>query len=260
MNFPPHTVRIQGHDLEYLRLPPADPAAMGPAIVFLHEGLGSAGLWRDFPHRVAAATGRETVIYSRRGHGRSSPPEGKRGIDYLHREALDVLPEFLLRLDIRRPVLFGHSDGASIALIHAGSGHPAAGLIVEAPHVMVEDITRAGIADTVAAWRNDGLRERLRRHHRDADVLFQAWSDIWLAPEFRSWNIEALLAGIDIPILAIQGEDDAYGTMAQVDRIAERAGDVDVLKLAGCGHAPHRELPEKICAATVDFLDRRLGR
>ena len=154
MNFPPHTVRIQGHDLEYLRLPPADPAAMGPAIVFLHEGLGSAGLWRDFPHRVAAATGRETVIYSRRGHGRSSPPEGKRGIDYLHREALDVLPEFLLRLDIRRPVLFGHSDGASIALIHAGTvPRPLTATVVMAPHVLVEDISIASIQKAGIAGR-----------------------------------------------------------------------------------------------------------
>lgn len=251
-----HTLRIDGRTLEYQRLHSAHPVAGQPPLVFLHEGLGCIAMWRDFPQRVADATGCAVVVYSRYGHGKSAPLAQARRGDYLHDEALNALPEFLARLELERPLLFGHSDGASIALIHASAGHPVSGLIVEAPHVMVEDITLAGIAATVSAYANTDLPSRLGRHHRNADALFRGWSETWLDPAFRNWNIESGLRNIAAPILAIQGEGDEYATMAQIERIAAAAADVELLKLADCGHSPHRDQAETVIDAVRRFVAR----
>lgn len=254
-----HTVTVQGRRLEYVRLPAARPRPGAPAMVFLHEGLGSVSLWRDFPQRVADATGCEAVVYSRYGHGRSDPLLASREVAYLHDEALLALPEFLDRLAIERPFLLGHSDGGSIALIHAGGcRRPVRGIIAMAPHVLVEDITLAGIARARAAYRTTDLPRRLGRHHSHGDAVFRGWNDIWLRPDFRAWNIEAYLPDIAAPILAIQGEDDEYGTLDQIERIARQAKDVDLVKLADCRHSPHRDQPEAVIAAVSAFVARCL--
>ena len=224
-------------------------------IVFLHEGLGSPSQWRDFPRRVADATGCAALVYARRGHGQSDPLDGARELDFMHTEALEVLPALLAKLGIERPILFGHSDGASIALIHAGHGHPARGLVVEAPHVFVEQRSIEGIEAARRAYVESDLRDRLARHHADVDSAFWGWNDVWLHPDFAGWNIEDCLAGIRCPVLAIQGENDAYGTMAQVDTVARQvSGEVCVLRLARCGHAPHRERPERTLEAAAAFI------
>jgi pimeloyl-ACP methyl ester carboxylesterase len=238
--------------LETIDLPGAEPA-----IVLLHEGLGSVALWRDFPQALAAATGRRTVAYSRRGYGRSPLMEGPRPVDYMHREALDVLPAFCRAHAIENPVLVGHSDGASIALIHAGAGHEASGLVAMAPHVFVEDLSIASIAAAREAWATTDLRSRLARYHDDADGAFRGWNDVWLDPAFRTWNIERYLGSIRCPVLLIQGKDDEYGTMAQLDAIERRVGGpVERLELEHCGHSPHRDQREATLAAIADFVAR----
>jgi len=226
-------------------------------IVMLHEGLGSVAMWRDFPHRVAHAAGRDVVVYSRAGYGRSSAASLPYGVRYMHDEALTVLPALLDALGIARPFLFGHSDGASIALIHAGaSGRPVRGLALMAPHVMVEDVSIASIEAAKVAWRATDLRARLSRHHDDVDAAFAGWNDIWLHPDFRAWSIEDETRRVRCPVLAIQGEDDEYGTMAQIERIADLAPDVDLVRLADCRHSPHRDQPEAVIEALVRFVDR----
>ncbi|MGQ9365153.1 alpha/beta fold hydrolase [Azospirillum sp. ST 5-10] len=252
------TFRIQNRRLES-RWIPGDAAA--PTLVFLHEGLGSVSLWRDFPDKVAAATGSPVLIYGRAGHGRSDPAEGTRGVDYQHREALEVLPQVLDHFMIRDPILIGHSDGGSIALIYAGgSGRPVRGLVLEAPHVFVEDVSITGIETAVEVWNASDLPERLSRHHDDAEGLFDAWSGIWLSPEFRSWNIEEYLPGITAPVLVIQGEDDEYGTLAQVDAIARQvSGPVETLVLPNCRHSPHRDQQPTVLRAAANFI-RRISR
>jgi pimeloyl-ACP methyl ester carboxylesterase len=227
-------------------------------IVMLHEGLGSVSLWRDFPTHLSGVTHRAVLVYSREGYGHSSPMRGPRPVSYMHDEALIVLPGLLDQLDVHEPILFGHSDGASIALIHAGAGHrPVRALILLAPHVMVEDISVRGIAAARQAYEATDLRARLARHHDDVDAAFRGWNDIWLSPEFRQWNIEQYLPRVRCPVLAIQGEDDEYGTMAQIDKIASAAPDVELLKLERCGHSPHRDCPEAVLAGVEDFLRRR---
>jgi pimeloyl-ACP methyl ester carboxylesterase len=244
---------VLGRTLEHRRIEAAHADA--PTLVFLHEGLGSAGLWRDFPDRLASATGCGALVYSRLGYGRSGPHEGPRGIDYMHVEALEVLPAVLAACAIDRPILVGHSDGASIALIHAGTGHAVRALILEAPHVFVEDITIAGIAAAKQAWGSSDLPARLARHHDDAGRTFRGWNDIWLDPAFRSWTIEPFLPAITCPMLLIQGEDDEYGTFAQLDAIAAAVrGSVDQLRLPACRHTPHRDQPEATLAAMARFV------
>jgi pimeloyl-ACP methyl ester carboxylesterase len=245
-------VDVAGGRIEYERLPGG-----GPAIVLLHEGLGSVSMWRGFPREVASATGREVIVYSRHGYGRSAPLSGPRPVRFMHDEALVVLPELLEAWGVRRPILLGHSDGGSIALVHAGgSGREVAGLVLLAPHVVVEDLSVASIAAAGEAYARGTLRARLARHHDDVDGAFRGWNDVWLAPEFRSWSIEEYLPRVSCPVLAIQGEDDEYGTMDQVDRIARAAPDVELVKLAACGHSPHRDRPADVLAAVGRFVAR----
>ena len=246
-------IKIDGVALEYARIAGASDR---PVIVMLHEGLGSLGMWRDFPQRVAAATGAEVVTYSRRGYGQSDPLPGPRGVDYMHGEANDVLPKLLQALGISRPLLVGHSDGASIAIIHAGSGFPVAGLVLMAPHVFVEDLTVASIAAIKEVWKTTDMGTRLGRYHRDAEHTFWAWNDIWLLPAFKRWNIEALVPKIAAPMMVIQGLDDEYGTRAQCEAIkAGAAAPCKLVMLEGCKHSPHRDQPGR----TLEVIRRFFG-
>jgi pimeloyl-ACP methyl ester carboxylesterase len=243
-----------GHRLEYAWYGPDESER--PPIVMLHEGLGSVSMWRDFPQRLADATGRRTLAYSRYGYGQSDPLTEPRRVDYMHAEALAALPQLLDALAIREPVLFGHSDGASIALIHAACAQRTAALIALAPHVFVEPSGVASIAATRSTYLDGDLREKLARHHADVESAFWGWNDIWLHPDFTAWNIEALLPAIACPMLAIQGLDDEYGTMAQLDRIARGVPELRRLELEDCGHSPHRDQPEAVLAAAAHFLAR----
>jgi pimeloyl-ACP methyl ester carboxylesterase len=243
-------VTIDGVRLEYARIE-GDPSR--PTIVMLHEGLGSLARWRDFPQHVATATGASVIAYSRRGYGDSDPLPGPRNVDYLHGEAQDVLPKLLTALAVRRPVLIGHSDGASISIIHAGSGNDVAGLVLMAPHVFVEDLTVDSIAAIKETWKTSDMGERLGRYHRDAEHTFWGWNDIWLLPAFRHWNIEAFVPRIAAPMLVIQGLDDEYGTLAQCEAIEARAkAPYQLLMLEACKHSPHRDQPER----TLDAISR----
>jgi len=222
-------------------------------IVLLHEGLGCVGLWKDFPDRLAAATGRRVLAYSRRGYGRSDTLAAPREPDFMHREALDVLPPLLAALGIATPILVGHSDGGSIALIHAGAGFPTAGVAVMAPHVFVEPFSLAEIRKARTAWETTDLRARLARWHDDPDAAFRGWNDIWLDPRFEAWNIEDLLPGIAVPLLALQGRDDEYGTLEQIHRIARACPQTCLVEVDDCRHSPHRDQPEVVLAALAEF-------
>jgi pimeloyl-ACP methyl ester carboxylesterase len=227
-----------------------------PTLVFLHEGLGSIALWRDFPAALAQRTGCRTLVYSREGNGFSDPLTATRIPRYMHHEALEVLPELLDALAIGEVVLVGHSDGASIALLFAAA-HPSAvrALVLEAPHVFVEDLSVQSIAAIKREYETTSLRERMMRYHQDVDKTFYGWNDIWLAPEFRNWNIEEATAQIRAPLLAIQGLDDEYGTPAQIESIATRAcTPVDRLLLSACGHAPHRDRADFVEDAIAAWL------
>jgi pimeloyl-ACP methyl ester carboxylesterase len=242
-----------GHRLEYRRI----DGSRAP-IVMLHEGLGSVALWKRFPDEVARATGRAVFVYSRYGHGLSDALTGPRDVRYMHEEALVALPGFLDALGIENPILLGHSDGASIALIYAGAKPDAiSGLIVLAPHVFVEDLAVASIAAKKRAYETTDLPTKLARYHADADGLFRGWNSIWLDPAFRSWNIEAYLPSIAVPVLAIQGVDDEFGTMEQVHRVAHGTRDVKVIELEDCAHSPHRDQPARTLAALADYVRAR---
>ncbi len=251
-------VSVQGHRLEVQRI--AAASADAPTLVFLHEGLGSVSMWRDFPTQVAAATGCPVVVYSRYGYGNSEVFAEPRRVEYMHEEALEVLPELLDRLGIVEPVLVGHSDGGSIALIYTGAHDRVRGLVVMAPHVYVEDVGVASIAGVKTAFETTDLPQKLGRHHADVVKTFWGWNDIWLHADFRRWNIEEYLPRIDCPMLAIQGFEDEYGTMAQLDAIAKQAGGmVEVLRLADCGHSPHRDQPAAVIEAMSRFIRRLDG-
>lgn len=251
----PDFVEVDGVRLEYQRIPATRPGL--PPLVLLHEGLGSLAMWRDFPARLAAATGAETIVYSRRGYGRSGRLAGPRGVDYMHVEAREVLPELLRALGVARPILVGHSDGGSIALIYAGSGFAAAGLVLMAPHVFVEDVTVASIAAAKHTYRTTDLPKRLARYHDDADHAFWGWNDIWLLPAFRSWNIEAVVPAIAAPMLVIQGADDEYGTAAQLEAIAGLArAPCETVLLPNCRHSPHRDQPERTLELIAGFTSQ----
>ena len=246
-------VTVQGRKLEVLRIAGAD----APTLVFLHEGLGSVAMWRDFPQKAAAATGCAAVVYSRYGYGQSEVLRAPRAVDYMHVEALEVLPELLQRLGIDDPVLVGHSDGGSIALLYAAMSDSVKGLVVMAPHVFVEDISVRSIAEAKTAFEGTDLAEKLGRYHADAAKTFRGWNDIWLHPDFRSWNIEEVLPRIHCPVLAIQGFDDEYGTMAQLEAIAgQTGGPIELLRLAGCRHSPHRDQPAVVLEAMASFIAR----
>ena len=246
-------VVIDGKRLETVRYD-GDPAC--PAIVLLHEGLGSVSSWRDFPLRLAELTGCAVVAYSRYGYGRSEVLRERREPDYMHHEGEVVLPELLAQLEIERPVLFGHSDGASIALIYAGT-HPRAvrALVLEAPHVFVEDISVRTIAEAKTAFATTDLPAKLGRHHADAAATFAGWNDIWLDPRFRAWNIEPYVLRVRCPVLLIQGDADQYGTTAQLDAIVARTPGADTLLVPGAGHSPHRDAPELVLDRVAAFVE-----
>lgn len=256
---------VGGHRIEYSRIDPGPrpgAAADAPVLVFLHEGLGSVALWKDFPEKVSHATGCPTIVYSRYGYGKSDRLAGARGVDYMHREALEVLPQLLDALSIRNPILIGHSDGASIALIHAGAGNrPVRGLVLLSPHVFVEDITVKSIAEAKIAFENTDLPAKLARYHDDVESTFRGWNDIWLHPDFRRWNIEEYLPGVACPVLLIQGEDDQYGTAAQVKAIARQVnGPVETVMLPNCAHSPQVDQKQATVEKIANFVDGLLGK
>ena len=254
----PSKTTVLGQSLEVLHIPgPADR----PTLFFLHEGLGSVALWRDWPARLCERLGCAGLVYSRQGYGQSSPRQDVRGQgrllpDYMHHEALQVLPALLAQLGVRSAVLIGHSDGGTIALLHAAH-HPVRACIVMAPHVMVEDVSIRSIEAAREAYEHGPLRARLAPFHADVDGAFWQWNDVWLSPAFRSYDIRQDIASISAPLLAIQGEDDPYGTMAQIDDIAAAVPHAQLLKLPQCGHSPHRDQPEAVARAIADFLVSR---
>jgi pimeloyl-ACP methyl ester carboxylesterase len=234
---------------------PAD--APGTTLIFLHEGLGSISQWRDFPLAVSLATSLPAVIYERRGHGNADPLDAPCSARYLHEEALQSLPEVLRQLQIDDAILIGHSDGGSIALIFAAvRPEKVRGIITEAAHVFVEEVTLAGIREAVRIYTSTDLPDRLYRHHgRNAETVFRSWSDTWLSPAFRDWNIEEYLPGVCCPALVIQGRDDEYGTPAQVEAIVSGvSGPAEPMIVADCGHVPHLQAREKVLAEMTRFI------
>jgi pimeloyl-ACP methyl ester carboxylesterase len=255
------TVDVAGRPvrIEHRRIAGDRPDA--PLLVFLHEGLGSVSMWRDFPQRLCAATGLRGLVYSRPGYGRSTPRAAAEAWapDFMHRQAHDVLPALLAALGIDtavdRPWLFGHSDGGSIALLHAARfPDRVAGAIVLAPHIVVEAVSVASIERARDAYATTDLRERLARHHDDPDSAFRGWNDVWLRPDFRDWSIEREIVSITAPLLAVQGVDDEYGTLEQIRGIARRVPHTELLELPACGHSPHRDQPDALIRACVRFL------
>jgi pimeloyl-ACP methyl ester carboxylesterase len=244
-------VTVDGKRLETLSF--ASRGTDRPTIVMLHEGLGSVAMWKDFPQRVADRTGCGVLVYSRYGYGGSDPLEEKRTVEYMHHEAEVVLPLLLQEVGIEHPVLLGHSDGGSIALIYAAA-HPDSprGLILEAPHVFVEDLSVESIAKAKTLYQTTDLPNKLGRYHQEVDATFWGWNDIWLDPRFRSWNIESILDRIRCPVLVIQGREDEYGTIRQMEAIQRRIPSAQLRLLPGCGHSPHRDQPE----ATLDCIEQ----
>lgn len=249
---------IGGQRLEIAWHGPAPEDA--PTLVFLHEGLGCVAMWRDFPAKLAAATGCGALVYSRLGYGRSDACVLPRPVRFMHDEALNVLPRLLAAAGIHECVLVGHSDGGSIALIYAGgtAAEPLRGVIAEAPHVFCEEVTVCAIRKAKESYERGDLRQRLMRYHgANTDCAFYGWSDTWLRPDFLGWNLEAYLPRIRVPMLVVQGENDEYGTPAQVDAIARQAGgEVEVMMLPRCGHAPHREQEAVTLQAMAQFIAR----
>ena len=252
------TILVDGVHLEVQRI---GGTAGGPraVILFLHEGLGSVAMWRDWPAKVCEASGRAGIVYSRRGYGGSDAIPDVRGAgrlppDYMHREAFEVLPALLRVLGIERPVLLGHSDGGSIALLHA-SRFPVSACVVMAPHVIVEDVSVRSIEQAREAYLAGALRERLARYHADVDVAFWQWNDIWLSAGFRSFDIRPDCRRIAVPVLALQGVDDPYGSMRQVEEIAPIPARFELEAVPACGHSPHRDQPERVTARIASFLE-----
>jgi pimeloyl-ACP methyl ester carboxylesterase len=253
---PTGTLRIDASELEYRMIGPQPDQA--PTIVMLHEGLGSAALWGDFPEKLQAATNASVLLYSRAGYGASSPVKRPWPLDYMHVEALDVLPKLLDAIGFRHGMLLGHSDGASIAAIYAGAhqDHRVQGVALIAPHFITEDIGLASIADTVKAYQTGGLKPKLARWHRDVDSTFYGWSDAWLDPKFRSWDISDYLVYIRVPLIVVQGADDQYGTIRQVEIARQECYcPVEVALIPGAGHSPHRESPNASLDAISQFAN-----
>jgi pimeloyl-ACP methyl ester carboxylesterase len=229
-----------------------------PVLLLLHEGLGCVAMWRDFPEKLAAVTGCRVIVWSRAGYGGSQAYSEARTARYLHREAEEALPAFLEALNIKRPLLIGHSDGGSIALIFAGvfPDVPLAVAVI-APHEFVEEESLTGIRLARTAWETTDLPKKLARYHHDqTERVFLDWNDCWLSPEFRDWNIESYLLNIRCPVLAIQGEDDEYATLRQIDLIAEKVSGTQLLKLQNCGHTPHRDQEIPVLDALRYFVNR----
>ena len=248
-------LRIGASDLEYRMIGPSPDEA--PTIVMLHEGLGSAGLWDDFPDRLQAATGAGVLVYSRAGYGASTPVTLPRPIDYMHVEAHEVLAKLLDAIGFRRGFLVGHSDGASVATIYAGThqDHRVRGIALIAPHFIVEDISVASIAEIRKAYETSGLKDKLARWHKDVDNAFYGWNDVWLNPEFRQWDISECLAYVRVPVAIVQGGNDQSGTMRQIEIAQEECYcPVDVTVIPEAGHQPHRETPEATLAAISGFV------
>jgi len=243
------------HRLEFVRFNKSNRDS--PSLVLLHEGLGSVAMWRNFPARLASTTGAEVIAYSRRGYGRSSLRSAPCGIDFMHREARETLPILFRIWDIDSPILVGHSDGASIALIHAAEISPTIlGAAVMAPHIMVEPISLQSIELARKQYETTDLKDKLGRYHDDPAHAFHGWNDAWLNPNFLTWDIRGLLPNIHCPVLAIQGENDAYGTMAQINGIRDAtSGNVELLKLPACGHSPHRDKSDETLTALKIFVD-----
>ena len=259
----PERRRLEIHDGRH-RLPVEiiDPSSgcagkPGETMIFLHEGLGSIAQWRDFPQALCRATGLPAVVYERWGYGSADPLEGPRTVRYLHDEALRSLPEVMRQLRIDRSILIGHSDGGSIALLFASAWpEKVRGIVTEAAHVFVEEATLAGIREAVKIYASSDLPERLSKYHGgNTEKAFRGWSDIWLSPAFRDWNIEDCLAGVRCPVLAIQGQDDEYGTPAQVSAIVRGvSGPAAPLLVPGCGHIPHHQARKRVLEAMTRFI------
>jgi pimeloyl-ACP methyl ester carboxylesterase len=255
------TWRNQPVRLEYQWVGVRD--AQAPVMVFLHEGLGSVSMWRNFPDQLCQALGCRGLVYSRPGYGNSTPraADDHWAPDFMHRQADEVLPAFLRAVGVhvqKQPLwLFGHSDGGSIALLYA-MHHPRAlaGAIVVAPHILVEDVSIASIVEARIAYLETGLRQRLARHHADPDSAFWGWNDIWLDPGFRPWRIDEQLGSITCPLMAVQGVDDAYGTLEQIRGIARKVPQCELLELQACGHSPHKDQPDRLIAAVTHFFQR----
>jgi pimeloyl-ACP methyl ester carboxylesterase len=229
-----------------------------PTLVLLHEGLGSVSMWRDFPAALHSATGLPVFVYSRRGYGNSDPAELPRSVNFMHEEA-HLLGSILQQMKIYNPILFGHSDGGSIALIYAGSDPPLKPrkLILEAPHVFIEELTIRTIASAREQYEKGTLKTRLGKYHHNVDHTFTGWTGVWLDPAFRYWNIEEYLPKISIPALVIQGEEDEYGTLLQVSLIERGCrGPLETLTLPRCGHSCHREAPNEVIEAVTLFLQK----
>jgi pimeloyl-ACP methyl ester carboxylesterase len=247
-------VVVEGLQLEYRDLPAV--AEQRSTLLLLHEGLGCVAMWRDFPDKLAAATGRRVIVWSRAGYGGSQPDPRARTPDYLRREAEEALPALLVALNIERPILIGHSDGGSIALLFAAAfPERPLGVAVMAPHEFVEEVTLAGIRAARIAWQTTDLPLKLARYHGDwASRVFGDWNDTWLSPAFRDWNIEDCLPKIRCPVLAMQGQEDEYSTMRQIDVIAEKVPGTQLLKLPRCGHSPQRDQAAAVLAALATFV------
>ena len=257
-------IQLKQTRLEVQQIPrpaKADGQPKAP-IVFLHEGLGSVALWRSregfWPEQVCQATGRAGVVYSRQGYGQSQGVADVRGLnrlppDYMHREAWEVLPELLVALRIERPVLLGHSDGGTIALLHAAR-QPLSACVVMAPHVIVEEVSLRAIEVARDAYLQGDLRQRLSKFHSDVDTAFWQWNDVWLSDGFRSFDIRSLCQDIRCPVLALQGVHDAYGTLRQIEDIHPEHGHITRHALADCGHSPHKDQAQATLALVVDFL------
>jgi pimeloyl-ACP methyl ester carboxylesterase len=250
-------IRAGGADLEAVCVGPSPSEA--PTIVMLHEGLGCVGLWRDFPDKLAEATGYGVFVYSRRGYGGSEPCALPRPLDYMTREAMEVMPDVLSEIGLRHGILLGHSDGASIAAIYAGSiqDHRIRGVVLMAPHFFTEPMGLAAIARAKEAYETGNLRAKLAAYHADVDNAFHGWNNAWLDPAFAKWNIEDVIAYIRVPVLAIQGTNDQYGTPAQIQALEEQLySPLDVELLEECRHSPFIDQPERTLAVVANFVAR----